>query len=192
MYRNQQSLAITGISKLAAVAAALLALTALTVSRSDAAFSASTANSANSFTAGSVVLTDDDSGTAMFAATGMTPGTPVIECLELTYAGSLTPADVRMYATTTGTLKTYLNTTIEVGTGGDFSDCTGFTPTSTIYSGTLANFETTHTDWTSGLAVFTAAANPTVRVLRFSVELANNQAAQGLSSTAEFTFEAQD
>ena len=181
-----------GIVRLTAVAASLLMLTVLIVTNSRAAFSDTTDNTTNTFASGSVVITDDDAGSALFTASAMTPGSPVVECITLTYSGTLTPADIRMYGTSSGTLAGYLDTTIEVGTGGAFGNCTGFTPSSTIYTGTLTNFSTTHTNWATGLATFTAAANPTSRTLRFTVDVQNNPAAQGQSASADFTWEAQD
>ncbi len=190
IYRHRNL--VLGIVRLTAVAASLLMLTVLIVTNSRAAFSDTTDNTTNTFTSGSVVITDDDTGSALFTASAMTPGTPVVDCITVTYSGTLTPADIRMYGTSSGTLAGYLNTTIEVGTGGSFGNCTGFTPSSTIYSGTLTNFSTTHTNWATGLATFTAAANPTSRTLRFTVDVQNNPAAQGQSATADFTWEAQD
>ena len=174
-----------------AIATALLMVTILTIGRSQAAFTDTTSNSGNSFATGTVVLTDDDSDSALFTVTSMSPGTPVVDCITVTYSGSELPAPVRIYGTSTGTLDTYLDTTIEIGTGGSFGDCTGFTPTSTLFNNTLANFTTTHTDWASGLATFTAAANPTARTFRFTIDVQNNPSAQGDSSTAVFTFETQ-
>jgi len=170
---------------------ALLLVGVVTVDRSQAAFSDTTSNTTNSFNAGTVVLTDDDAATALFTASGMSPGSPVVECIELTYSGSITPADIRMYGTDTGVLSQYLDLTIEVGTGGTFGDCTLFAPATTIYTGTLDNFTATHTAWATGLATFTAAANPTLQVLRFTVDVQDNNAAQGQSATAGFTWEAQ-
>lgn len=187
---RQQSFLI-GAIRLTAIATALLMLTVLTVTRSEAAFSATTSNTANSFATASLVLTDDDSGSAAFSATDMTPGNAVVECLTVTYSGTLVPVPIRLYGTTTGSADTYLDTTIEVGTGGSFGSCGGFSPTSTIYTGTLANFSATHTDYGSGVAVFTAAANPTVRTVRMTVEVQDTNAAQGLTSTADFIFETQ-
>lgn len=191
MLQRHRALVISTV-RLTAVAAALLMLTLIVVTRSQAAFTSTTDNTANSFSSGSVVLTDDDTGSAMFTATAMTPGVPVVRCITLTYSGSLTPANIRMYGTSSGSLATYLNTTIEVGTGGSFASCTGFTSTSTIYTGTLANFSATRTNWTTGLATFTAAANPTSRTLRLTVDVQNVPAAQSSSATATFTWEAQD
>ena len=189
--RRHQRLVIE-LTRVMAIAVALLMLTVLVVNRSQAAFSDTTVNPGNSFAAGSVVLTDDDSGTALFTATAMTPGVPVVDCIVVTYSGTLTPADIRMYGTSAGVLAPFLDTTIEIGTGGVFGNCAGFTPTSTLYTGTLDNYSTTQTNWATGLVAFTAAVNPTVQTFRFTVDVQNNPAAQGQSATAAFTFEAQD
>jgi hypothetical protein len=183
---------VTGLVRLTAVATALLMLTVLIVNRSEAAFSATTDNTTNTFATGSVVLTDDDGGSAMFTAASMTPGTPVVECITVTYSGTLTPADIRMYGTSGGTLAPYLDAGVEVGTGGSFGDCSTFVSSSTLYTGTLSGFSTTHTNWATGLATFTAAANPTSRTLRFTFDVQNDPLAQGKTATADFTFEAQD
>jgi hypothetical protein len=183
----------TSLVRLSAVATAMLMLTVLIVTHSEAAFSDTTDNTSNTFATGSVVLSDDDGGsTAMFTATDMTAAVPVVECITVTYSGSLVPAQVKLYGTTSGALAPYLDTTIEVGSGGSFGDCTGFTPSGTIFNDTLANFSTGHFDWTSGQAVFTATTNPDARTLRFTVTVQDVPAAQGQAAAADFTFEAQD
>jgi len=187
---RQQAL-IASTVRLTAIATAILMVTILTVSRSQAAFTATTANGPNAFATGSVVLSDDDSGTAMFNVSNMTPGNPVSRCITVTYSGTVLPAPVRLHATSGGSLDAYLNTTIEIGTGGSFSTCTGFVPTSTLSTGTLAAFSAARTDFASGLTLFTAAANPTTRTLRFTIDVADNNAAQALSTSATFTFETQ-
>ncbi len=192
MFANRHRKLVISLVRLTAVATSLLMLTVLIVTSSQAAFSDTTDNTTNSFATGSVIITDDDTGSALFTASAMTPGVPVVECITLTYSGTLTPADIRMYGTSSGALAPYLDTTIEIGTGGSYGNCTGFTPTSTLYTGTLTNYSTTHTNWATGLATFTAAANPTSRTLRFTVDVQNDPAAQGQSATADFTFEAQD
>lgn len=174
-----------------AAAAALLLVTVLVVNRSEAAFTATTSNSSSGFATGSLSLTDDDAGSALFTASDMTPGTPTVQCIEVTYAGTVLPAPVRLYGSATGTLATYLDTTVEVGSGGAFSNCAGFTPSSTIYTGTLANFSATHSNWTSAVPVFTAASTPSVVTLRFTVDVQNDNAAQGTTATADFIFETQ-
>jgi hypothetical protein len=190
--RSERDDAFRATIRLASIAAALVLLTVLTVTRSKAAFTATTSNTGDSFATGSVVLTDDDAGSTLFSATGMSPSNPIVECIEVTYAGSLLDADIKMYGSTTGTLDTYLDTRIEVGTGGSFGDCTGFVPSSTIFNNTLENLATTHSNWASGLAVYTATANPESRTIRITVDVQNPPAAQNLSSTATFNWEAQD
>ncbi len=192
MLVNRHRNIVISLARLTAVATSLLMLTVLIVTSSQAAFSDTTDNTTNSFATGSVIITDDDTGSALFNATAMTPGVPVVECITVTYSGTLVPADIRMYGTSSGALAPYLDTTIEIGTGGAYGNCTGFTPSSTLYSGTLTNYSTTHTNWATGLAAFTAATNPTIRTLRFTVDVQNNPAAQSQSATADFTFEAQD
>lgn len=177
--------------RLSAVAAAFLMLTILTVARSKAAFTTTSQNTGSQWSTGTVALTDDDSGSAMFNVTGMTPGVPSTACLTVTYSGSIVPVNVVLYGSTTGSLATYIDTVIEVGSGGSFASCSGFSATSTLYSGTLANFSATRNSYANGVTAFAAAANPTSRTIRITTTLQNNNAAQGLSSTATFTFEVQ-
>ena len=189
MLVNRHRRLFSSIVRLSAIAAAMLMVTILVVTNSEAAFTATTTNTTNAFTTGSVILTDDDSDTALFNATALSPGVPVTECIVVTYQGSLTPADVRLYATVAGGLAQYVDTTIEVGTGGSFGDCTGFAAGPTIFNDTLNNLPV---DWGTGLAVYTATGNPDARTLRFTVDVQNLPAAQSNSATADFTWEARD
>lgn len=183
--------AVSELTRLVAIAASLLMLTVLVVNRSQAAFSDTTTNSGNSFGSGTVVITDD-AASALFTASGMAPGARVSNCLEVTYAGSLTPADVKVYGASSGALAPYLTMSLEKGSGGQAGDCTGFVADgAAIYSGTLSSFTTAHTAWADGLAAFTANANPTVTVFRFTFAVQDDNNAQGLSADATITFEAQ-
>jgi hypothetical protein len=129
----------------------------------------------------------------MFSVTDMKPGDTAINCIVVTYSGSLTPADVNLYGSTGGSgLDAYLNTTVEIGTGGSFGDCTGFTATSTLFSGTLASFGATYTNWATGLAAWSPASTPDSRTFKFTVSLQDDNSAQGLDATATFTWEAQN
>src|SRR5918999_5545280 len=51
------------------------------------AFSSTTTNSGNTFAAGTVFLTDNDSGSAMYNVPAGAPGTSVTRCIVLTYGG---------------------------------------------------------------------------------------------------------
>ncbi len=196
MFAQRHQKLVIELTRVMAVAVALLMLTVLTVSRSQAAFSANTVNTANGFTTGTVDIADDDGGaTALFNAVALSPGTAVENCIVVTYTGDLTPADIKLYGTSSGALAPYLDTTIDVGTGGAFGNCATFvedTPGVPLYSGTLAAFSTAHTAWVNGLATFTAPATSTAKTLRFTVEVQNNPLAQNKTAAADFTWEAQD
>ena len=165
------------------------------------AFSATTSNSGNSFTSGTVTISDNDSGAAMLSLSNARPGDSSTSCITVTYGGSLS-ANVKLYGATTGSLPTYLTLTVTQGTGSvSFgSPCTNFTPDasgSQIYNGTLANFSSNYTNFTTGLSLTNASASTTwtngnARVYKFQISLNNDNNAQGLSGTATFTWEAQN
>jgi hypothetical protein len=93
------------------------------------AFSATTQNSGNEITTGTVALTDNDNGQAMFNVTDAKPGDTWSRCIKVTYSGSL-PAEVRAYLQSTpGVLSPYLTAKIEKGSqaSSTFPSCTGFT-----------------------------------------------------------------
>ncbi len=183
-------------ARIAAPFAALLLVGFMVMGVSRAAFFDTTTNDANTFDAGTVVLVDDDTGSAMFNVSNMKPGDSSTECIEVTYNGTLVPADVVEYVSAgdlTGTgLGTYLNLTIERGTGGSFGDCTGFSAENTDYSGTLAGFAAASTDFASGAGTWSPAATGEAKVYRFTVSLQDDNAAQGLNATVTFTWEAQN
>jgi hypothetical protein len=149
---------------------------------SEAAFNGKAANPADSWSAGQVVLSDDDtgadndSGTALFTVTGLIPGQTAAKCIRVTYSGN-TAAKVRMYASALSdaqTLGQYVELQIEEGTGTAEFDGTPacgngdatFTADRVLYgsglTGTVANFGTLNsyatglpqsTEWTpSGTA----------------------------------------
>ena len=174
----------------ALVAFAVLGAGWLIWDASQAAFTRSTANNGNSWTAGQVTL-NNDAATAMFTASGLVPGSTDSRCITVTYTGNVA-AGVKLYATNyTGTLGQYLNLTVEMGTGGSFGSCTGFSPTGTVYTGTLDGFRTAATNYTNGVGAV-AASNGTARVYKFTYTLQNDDAAAGLTSTCGFTWEAQN
>jgi hypothetical protein len=178
------------MARVGVLGAAVLLTSALIVTASLAAFSGTTENTGNTWTAGTVTLTDDDSGSAMFIVSAMAPLATVTECIAVTYSGTLLPSTVKLYGVSGGPLDAYLDLTVEEGTGGVFGNCTGFTG-SNIFTGTLASFAATHIDFASGAGAWNPAANPETVVYRFTVTLQDNNLAQGLNATATFTWEAQ-
>ena len=162
---------------------------------SEAAFSGTTSNAANSWTAGTVSLTDDDSSAAMFTATGLVPSSSGSNCITVTYGGSVTSA-VKLYvsASTNSAFQAYLDLVVDEGTGGGFGDCTGFSSTSTLFTGTLATFASTNVDHASGLSSWTPTAAGQARTYRFTytVNAATPDGQQGANSTATFQWEARN
>jgi hypothetical protein len=96
-------------------------------------FGATTQNAGNEISTGTVTLSDNDNGSAMFNITNAKPGDSWTRCIKVTYHGSL-PADVHMYNQNgTSPLGAHLQVTLTQGTQADavFPDCTGFTPDAT-------------------------------------------------------------
>ncbi|MGD9736551.1 MAG: TasA family protein [Solirubrobacterales bacterium] len=111
------------------------------------AFSATTQNAGNEISAGTVVLSDNDAGSAMFNITNAKPGETWTRCIKILYSGSL-PATIHMYELGgQGPLSPYLNLKLEQGTQAEstFPSCTGFTPDGT--NGTGVDYEGTAFGW---------------------------------------------
>ena len=156
-----------------------------------AAFVDTTDNATNTFSAGDVVLSDDDAGSVLFDIANLAPGDARTRCIAVDYNGSLT-ADVRLYGEVGGNgLADFLDVDIEAGTGGGSTSCSGFVPSTALFSGTLAGFGAAHTGYASGLGGFAGATDPASRTYRITVVLRDDNAAQGRSATAGFTWEAQ-
>jgi predicted ribosomally synthesized peptide with SipW-like signal peptide len=164
------------------------------------AFSSTTDNTGNNFTAGSVTLSDNDAGSALYNVTNAKPGDSNVSCILLTYSGSL-DSDVKLYTTSSvNAFASNVDLTIEKGTGsGAFPACTGFSAQSTIYSGTLANFASTKNSYANGIAAYPGAATKwstgDTLVYRFTVTLNSavaNSAQGGTTGSHSFTWEARN
>jgi hypothetical protein len=163
------------------------------------AFSSTTSNPGNSFAAGSVTISDNDSGSALYNVSNQKPGQSVTKCIKVTYGGSL-DSDVRIYASAVAAGGQYMDLLIESGTGND-PDCSDWTidgsGTPTVYSGTLKAFADARTDWASGLADYKLAqtkwATNDAVTYRFTVTMQDNPSAQGATSGSHsFTWEARN
>jgi len=120
-----------------------------------AAFRSSTSNTGSSAASGTVYLSDNDSGAAMFSMSNSSLGATASSCMRETFGGSLA-SNVRHYGSTTGTLGQYLTLKVTRGSGASTfgSSCTGFTADSTdyaghgagvIYNGHLSDYPTSYT-----------------------------------------------
>ena len=172
---------------------AALMLVALMVGRaSSAAFTAASETDNSAWESGTVILTDDDTGTALFdSATdgALDGGQSQTRCIQVTYAGSLNPT-VRMYGSATGALAPYLNLTIDEGTGGAAGSCTGFASSAAVYNGTVAGLSGSHFNFGTGAGQWSPQP-AAVKTYRFTVTVQNAPAAQGATADATFVWEAQ-
>jgi predicted ribosomally synthesized peptide with SipW-like signal peptide len=164
-----------------------------------AALTASTSNAGNSFSAGTVSLTDNDSGTAMFTVANWTPGTPETRCLQVTYTGTLDATVLRLHGTTTGALAPYVRLTVTRGTATapTSGSCTGFQADTTDHrnlgAGVLfdGKLDTYPSSFDAGIPDPVAPWVPNRTVsYRFTAVLDAVNAAQGLGCTATFAWEA--
>jgi hypothetical protein len=177
---------------------AALALVATSLVWSGGTFSAFNRTSAmpsNSVTAGTVDVTDNDSGGAAFTLASAAPGSTTTGCVNVTYSGTAA-ATVRLYGTIGGTgLAPYLNLTV---TRGTFSgtptagSCTGFSADAgggVLYNGTLGAFPTSLGTALADASSWTAG---TKRGYQFVITLpaGAGSGAQGLNATADFTWQA--
>lgn len=175
-----------------AVVAGLLAVSAAGQT-TVAAFRATATHAGNRIASGTVALADDDSGTAMFSPTDLQRGATGSKCIVVTYNGSLT-ASVKLYVTaSSGALAPYLDLTVEQGSGGTFSGgCGGFTPASTIYTGTLSAFALSATDHASGVGSFapTGAGQSRTYRITYTLNASAPTSVQNTSASADFRWEA--
>ena len=180
---------------LGALALTFIAVSGLVTTGSRAAFVAQNGNLTNQVTSAAVDLTDTDSGSAMFQnVTGLTPGTTVERCIDVTYTGTVDPLPVVLYAAgaPTGTLAPYLDLTVQVGTDPTpaFGDCSGFVAGATVHSGTLAAFATAHGSYAAGAPTWDpGTTSPSTRTFRFALSVQDVAAAEGLTTTFGFTWE---
>lgn len=180
----------TRIAKLAVIPAALAVSGLIVATSSYSAFSATTDNAGNSWATGTVALTDDDKGAALFEATNLKPGATGTKCITVTSKGSL-PADVRLYAqdsTTTKALNQYINVTV-----AESATCDA-TNKQNIFNGTLENFGTKST-FAAGSGAWATAGTPDesrAYTISYTLDNATPDTAQGGTAGVKFVWEAQN
>ncbi len=181
-----------------AMLASFFLVSFLVVGTSRAVFSDTTDNTGNSFNAGTVTLTDDDSGSVLFNVT-MLPGDTVQNCIIVTYSGTtVDPSAVKIYSggyTDSGNFGDYLDIRIEEGSGGSFGNCGGFLLENTIEPiGALVGWDTTHFNYSNGAGAWDPSTTPDSKTYRITVTLdaTTPNAEQGESVTAlSFIWEVQ-
>ncbi len=161
-----------------------------------AAFSDTTANNGSSVLAGTVMITDNDSGTALYDVSGKKPDDYVERCIRVTFSGSL-PSTVKLYrsAFTGGTgLDSYLDLGITRGTG-TAGDCSDFSGSTSVYAGTLNALGTNYSggvSLTNGSGSATWSPNDAV-TYKVRATLQDNSASNGkVTGSHSFTWEARN
>ena len=192
-----------------ASAALLGGVAALTLSASTlAAFLATTANTGSEISAGTVKLTDNDSGSSLFSLSGLQPNSTSTSCIKVTAQGSLA-SGVRLYGTTTGSgLDAHASVVVTRGSYSpaepSFGSCTNFLADSTtyvrgqpqgvVYAGILQDYPDS---WTGGI-VDPAPGSPEAwtvgesHVHRFQLTVGDNRAAEGKNVGQSFIWEARN
>ena len=184
-----------------AAGALVLGLVAAPAAQSTwSAFSSIRSHNNNTFAAGSVTLTDNTAdGSTLLTASNMKPGDTVQACVLLNYSGSL-PADVKTYATITGTgLDQYLTYTVTEGTfsatqAAGSTSCANFSPIATQAQWGTGNLSAYPTTYAAGhQSANNTQWNPnTSRAIRVDLVLQDVNAAQGRNTTAQVYFEARN
>jgi hypothetical protein len=179
---------------LAAVVVGLLLSGLLIWTTSYAAYSATTQNTGDSWATGSVGLTDDDGGTALFTATGLRPGSTASRCLVVSSSGTL-PATVRMYGTdlvATKSLASWITLTVTQGTGGGAGSCAGFVPDpASAVTSTLAAFPTSYGAATAGWSLAGTPAESRTYRISYTVDPNAPNSTQSATAAMTFVWEAQ-
>jgi len=167
------------------------------------ALSSTTSNPSNTFTAGTVSLGDNDSGASAVSLSSARPGTTSTGCIRVTYTGSLASA-LKLYATASGSLAPHLNVTVTRGTDSapSFPSCANFTADATnyrnlgpgvLFSGTLDTLPTSYATGIDDAAGATWSTNDAhAYKVQVSLPSGASSAAQGLTGSAAFTWEARN
>lgn len=166
-------------------AVAVLLLATLVASRSDEALSKTPANASAAVFAGTIELGDDDDGRSLFDLEALTPARPVERCVEVRYSGTILPVELRMRAEADGELSEFLDINVEVGDGGDYESCDGFTAEDDVFDGTLIDFA--QSEWTD-VGVFLNTGER--RTFRIEIQLQDELEALGTTTSLGFAWEA--
>lgn len=169
------------------------------------AFSATTTNPTNNWAAGTVALTDNDSGSALFTVNGLTPGASGTKCIVVTSNASVASA-VKMYTTTgsfaqTKALADNITLTVTQGTSTG-PNCAGFSADNgadaATTSGSLSAFASGFTNFSNGFGTWAPATTGALKTYQISYTLnsgatqAATDAMQGGTAQIGFTWEEQN
>ena len=169
---------------------------------SEAAFSGET-TARGSVGTGTVVLTNNTTGSTLINIAGLTGGDTTTSCLVVDYQGTIVPAPINLFGASAGvnTLDPFLDLTVETGTkptntAGD-TTCGDFTPGVVIFNattpsataGTVQAFLAKYHDFATSLYTgWSANAQFDKKAFRFTFHVKDDNAAQGKTSSPVFTW----
>jgi len=136
---------------------------------SNAAFSADTRNIGNNWETGSVAISDDDGGSAMFQIQNVVPMASGEHCITVTATPTMA-STVKFYVGDLASdgLEPYVKVTVAQGTGGSFASCTDFVADQTEASQSLASISAAHSSWSTAILPWVTTGNPTVKTYKIS------------------------
>lgn len=180
-----------------------MVLVSSVVESADGRFSGSTSNEGSFMSASTIDLElgaaashpnqpGSDASDLALDVENLLPGMQVERCIQINYAGSVDDARVRLLGRVDapGGLEQYLDTRIIAGRGGD-ADCSDFVAANDqpLFSGSFSEFAQAHGDFDSGVPVGDPMADGDSLTLRLSVEIRDDNRAQGLTSSFWLVFE---
>ncbi|HEX5741990.1 MAG TPA: hypothetical protein VFY17_10630 [Pilimelia sp.] len=201
-HRRPERLASAAVRRQAFFLATMVGAGAVVWNASTAAFSGTTVNPTNTLGVGTVTISDNDSGTALFNISNLMPGQTGNNCIVVSYTGTAT-STVKLYVanynTADGaadgiTAPTWLRMLIQVGTGTCGAPV-GLTNVTAAAPGDTMVTVSGKTNFSNGYSPgWTSAVNGNTRVFRFTYTLdaSTPSTAQGDSITTDFVWEAQN
>lgn len=130
-------------------------------------------------------LRTDSGGVPVLSGADLAPGGFLENCVVLTYSNlNASRNGIGMYGLPSGNgLANYLDFTVEIGNGGVFGDCSGFSG-ARVFNGTLAAFGQSHPAPASQLLLATVANPNGDLTVRMRLRLRDDNRAQGRTSAA--------
>ena len=162
-------------------------------------FSATTTNSGNNISSGTVKIDQHTGATTLYNVTNQKPGDATTKCLRVTYSGSLTASEVKLYVSSGITNGTNYNLEIDRGSGLSTLDstmsCAGFNQTSVAYNGQLGSLGSSYGTGVDGKASAATWATSDTVDYRFIITQNDDTTANAHTSTVTsgahtFTWEA--
>ncbi|MER8067470.1 hypothetical protein ABTZ59_04050 [Streptomyces sp. NPDC094034] len=175
----------------------LLLSGALVWGATNADWSGTSSNSGNTWTSSSLGLAND-SKVPMFSIDDMRPGDTGSNCIEIKSNADF-PTALKLYSSSENwpsNFQSFVDLKIEVGSGGTFGNCRGFTPHRTAFDGTLDTFVALYNDFRTGLGPWILPGKPPNALsFRFAWKFSPS-ASNGAQSTSTneviFTWEARE